>query len=205
VKDSSRVFDPFYTTKPIGKGTGLGLSICYGIVTEHGGTIRVKNVASRGASFTIELPVQAVATEKELGIRSQADAGKEGRILLVDHDQSVLEAVSAILRSRYHRVRTACDATEALALLEEQEFDIVVADLHAPGNSDGSKLRQWLEAKRPQLAQHMVLMRASAPTAGTGDNEALSGCPVLQKPFKAADLLTLIDGLLARADITALK
>ncbi len=58
VKDPSRVFDPFYTTKPVGKGTGLGLSICYGIITEHGGTIRVKNCAPRGASFRIELPLQ---------------------------------------------------------------------------------------------------------------------------------------------------
>jgi PAS domain S-box-containing protein len=56
VKDSTRVFDPFYTTKPVGKGTGLGLSICYGIVTEHGGQIRVRNVPPRGACFTIELP-----------------------------------------------------------------------------------------------------------------------------------------------------
>jgi two-component system NtrC family sensor kinase len=55
VKDPSRVFDPFYTTKPVGKGTGLGLSICYGIVTEHGGQIRVRNVPPRGACFTIEL------------------------------------------------------------------------------------------------------------------------------------------------------
>ena len=58
VKDPGRVFDPFYTTKPVGKGTGLGLSICYGIVTEHGGTIRVKNCPPRGASFRIELPMQ---------------------------------------------------------------------------------------------------------------------------------------------------
>ena len=56
VHDASKVFDPFYTTKPVGKGTGLGLSICYGIVTEHGGTIRVRNMPTRGASFTIELP-----------------------------------------------------------------------------------------------------------------------------------------------------
>jgi len=66
VQDPSRVFDPFYTTKPVGKGTGLGLSICYGIITEHGGTIRVRNVPSRGASFRIELPLQAkVAVEGE--------------------------------------------------------------------------------------------------------------------------------------------
>ena len=58
VKDPARVFDPFYTTKPVGKGTGLGLSICYGIITEHGGTIRVKNSHPRGACFRIELPLQ---------------------------------------------------------------------------------------------------------------------------------------------------
>jgi PAS domain S-box-containing protein len=65
VKDPSKVFDPFYTTKPVGKGTGLGLSICYGIITEHGGTIRVCNVPPRGARFTIELPHSAIAVTSE--------------------------------------------------------------------------------------------------------------------------------------------
>ena len=63
VQEASRVFDPFYTTKPVGKGTGLGLSICYGIVTEHGGTIRVRNLPHRGASFTIELPLGGSSTQ----------------------------------------------------------------------------------------------------------------------------------------------
>jgi len=65
VKDPSRVFDPFYTTKPVGKGTGLGLSICYGIITEHGGQIRVCNVPPRGACFTIELPCSPIAATSE--------------------------------------------------------------------------------------------------------------------------------------------
>ena len=52
-----RVFVPFFTTKPTGQGTGLGLSICHGIVTAHGGLIRVENNAMGGAIFTVELPL----------------------------------------------------------------------------------------------------------------------------------------------------
>ena len=55
----SKVFDPFVTTKS--DGTGLGLSISYGIVREHGGTLSVESALGRGATFTIELPIEASA------------------------------------------------------------------------------------------------------------------------------------------------
>jgi signal transduction histidine kinase len=58
--DLNRVFDPFYTTKPVGKGTGLGLSICYGIVKEHGGEIHAVNLEPHGARIALELPVEAI-------------------------------------------------------------------------------------------------------------------------------------------------
>jgi signal transduction histidine kinase len=62
--DLTRVFDPFYTTRPVGQGTGLGLSICYGFIREHGGSITVKNLEPRGASVTIEFPVVVASPAK---------------------------------------------------------------------------------------------------------------------------------------------
>ena len=56
LREPDRVFDPFYTTKPVGKGTGLGLSICYGIVQEHGGQIFGFNRAEGGCTFRVILP-----------------------------------------------------------------------------------------------------------------------------------------------------
>lgn len=56
IREPHRVFDPFYTTKPVGKGTGLGLSICFGIVQEHAGRVLCYNSQEGGAVFRVELP-----------------------------------------------------------------------------------------------------------------------------------------------------
>jgi two-component system sensor histidine kinase HupT/HoxJ len=54
-EDMDKIFDPFFTTKPPGEGTGLGLSLSFGIVQEHGGTLRVRNRQEGGAEFRIHL------------------------------------------------------------------------------------------------------------------------------------------------------
>jgi signal transduction histidine kinase len=60
LKDPSRVFEPFYTTKPVGRGVGLGLSTCYGIVRQHGGEIDCYNRPEGGAVFRLVLPAAQV-------------------------------------------------------------------------------------------------------------------------------------------------
>jgi signal transduction histidine kinase len=70
--EPDRVFDPFYTTRPVGQGTGLGLSACYGIIQEHGGKITCRNRTEGGAVFVIELPAAARSDDQ----RAQAHAAK---------------------------------------------------------------------------------------------------------------------------------
>jgi len=196
VKDASRVFDPFYTTKPVGKGTGLGLSICYGIITEHGGTIRVRNVPTRGACFTIELPFQPTVSTEFPAHRSKTISGKDGHILLVDHDDSVLEAVGTILRGRDHRVETAKDLLSARALLGKLDFDVIVADLQVADGPNGDSLGAWLAQNKPAMLSKLIWMCAVAPTDLAAENSPRGNLQILQKPFKVGDLLAAIDGLL---------
>jgi len=57
LREPERVFDPFYTTKPVSKGSGLGLSVVYGVIQDHGGQITCQNKPEGGALFMVRLPV----------------------------------------------------------------------------------------------------------------------------------------------------
>lgn len=196
VKDPSRVFDPFYTTKPVGKGTGLGLSICYGIVTEHGGTIRVRNVPAGGACFTIELPCQPVVASGFQLDSPKPDPGRAAHILLLDHDESVLEAVSTFLRGRDHQVHAARNMEEARAVLEQQDLDLIVADFQLADSTNGVGLESWLTQHKPVLSRRLIWMCAVAPAGEIGEKIAQSNSRILQKPFKVSELLAAVDELL---------
>ena len=69
ITEPSRIFDPFYSTKPIGEGTGLGLSVSHGIIAEHGGSITAENL-SVGARFAVRLPVRTAPTDPKSTKRS---------------------------------------------------------------------------------------------------------------------------------------
>ncbi|HLZ13752.1 MAG TPA: PAS domain S-box protein [Candidatus Acidoferrum sp.] len=202
VKDPSKVFDPFYTTKPVGKGTGLGLSICYGIVTEHGGTIRVKNLPPRGASFTIEIPCQEIAALKPEETTKPPQKFERAKILLVDPETSVLEAVQGMLKNLNHQVFPARNLEEAQALLRVREFDLVLSDVEVAGRKGTNGLREWMERERPGFVDRLIVMSALAEAELLNHGVAET---VLQKPFDAVQLLAALDSVLSRSRESTLR
>ena len=71
IEDLSRIFDPFYTTKPVGNGAGLGLSACYGIIKDHGGSIVAANGPEGGAQVIIKLPAAKAEADAALSTAAQ--------------------------------------------------------------------------------------------------------------------------------------
>jgi signal transduction histidine kinase len=69
-EDEAKLFQPFFTTKPVGEGTGLGLSVSYGIIDSYGGTIGHRGNEWHGATFFFELP--AVNTPEDAAIKTSA-------------------------------------------------------------------------------------------------------------------------------------
>jgi DNA-binding NtrC family response regulator len=142
------------------------------------------------------VPYQPTKAAKAIDSLQATEQAREGRILLIDQDDSVLEAVGAILREREHQVETAKTAADAMAILEKQEFDLVLADLDLSGTAAQNILHDWILARRPGLAKRCIWMRGVAPLGRPPEQAARNGNDILQKPFKAVELHAAIDGML---------
>jgi PAS domain S-box-containing protein len=196
VTNPHKIFDPFYTTKPVGKGTGLGLSICYGIVKEHGGDIQVRNVPPRGASFIVTLPLSQDAVSTASEPPASRDLSVLGTILLVDHEEALLLLEQEVLFSSGATVKIAHSAEEAIEILNREAADAVVMDINLPGKTSTAGLYRWIKENRADLATRVVF---TASNAGDAAAHILrnSGCPVLSKPFPVEEFCRIVQSVLA--------
>jgi two-component system NtrC family sensor kinase len=191
----TKIFDPFFTTKEVGKGTGLGLTVAYAIVQEHGGDIRVVSQAGGGATFTVQVPagVGALKSRDEPGERPERVA--PGSMALVVEDEAALAtAVAEALGDAGFGVHRAADGQEALALVRERAYDVIVCDLKMP-RVDGVAFYRALGAEAPAAAARIIFM--TGDVAGTDAERFLeeSGCRWLAKPFRLSELLRVARAL----------
>jgi PAS domain S-box-containing protein len=147
-----RIFEPLFTTKPVGKGSGFGLSVVHSIVKTHKGVITVESELGQGTVFNIYLPAQAGETEKNPSQSSIIFSTKHERILFVDDDAFAGPATEMLLRRLGYQVRRFQNPEEALAHFQAgpADYDLVITDLAMPGMT-GDKLAAALLHLRPDL------------------------------------------------------
>ena len=193
IKDPKRIFDPFFTTKKIGKGTGLGLSICYGITKEHGGEILAVNHPSGGAVFRILLPLAATKEEGPRDRRAKArDHGFQGRVLLVDDEEPILEFEREVLKGAGASVETVSSGQSALEKLKSGSYDVIVLDGKMPGTLSGRDVYEWVKTNKPELLTRIVFTLSHASEAESREFIEGRNIPCLVKPFEIADLLSIV-------------
>ena len=203
----SRIFDPFFSTKPAGVGTGLGLSICHGIVASMGGEITVKSELGKGSVFRVLLPVAASASTAEGGgppssVDPRSDGPKSsspggappprrGRVLIVDDEPALAAALGRSLEDQYDIVTLSNGKAALERLRDGEEFDAILCDLIMP-QVTGMDLHAALMRDRPAVAERIIFMTGGTFTARARDFLANVPNPTLEKPFELKVLSTLL-------------
>ena len=190
-----KVFDPFFTTKEVGSGTGLGLTVAYAIAREHGGRIWLESrpaPTGSGTSFFVELPISGQHLNPPAARAAQQpislEAFKGLRVLVVEDEPALAQAVAEALVDAGFNVDRAGDGEEGLTRLTEANYDLIVCDLKMP-RIDGMQFYRAMAAATPALARRVIFV--TGDVAGTDAERFLeeTGCRWLSKPFRLGDLL----------------
>jgi two-component system cell cycle sensor histidine kinase/response regulator CckA len=147
-----KIFEPFFTTKEMGKGTGLGLAIVYGIIKQHGGTIRVYSEPGKGTVFKSYLPLtQSAAATLESNVLPVPRGGNE-TILLVEDNAAVRESIKIMLEDSGYHVIEAADGDDAIAEFyrHRDEIMLLLTDVIMP-KKNGKEVYDIIRSMRPGI------------------------------------------------------
>jgi nitrogen-specific signal transduction histidine kinase/ActR/RegA family two-component response regulator len=203
---ASRIFEPFFSTKPVKEGMGghgLGLSTALGVIRAHGGAIGVISQPGAGTEFTMLLPVSLEAlsggelnsAENDTAIMSE----KAPVILVIDDESAVRTAINDILEMKNIHVLTANDGIQGVRqfTLNAAEIDGVILDMKMP-NMGGEEAFDAMRRIDPR-AKIIV-------SSGYSEKETMKrfikeeNVYYLEKPFDIAKLMDTIDRVLADGD-----
>jgi len=203
-EDRSRIFDPYFTTKSFGniKGKGLGLAICHSIIKKHEGLITYSTEVGRGTRFTVYIP--ASLEEKVLSRKDDVDqkpGGAQGRILVMDDEETVRQVMGQILNHLGYEVVTAKNGEEAVAMYREAKmtarpYDLVLLDLTVRGGMGGKQAIQKMLEFDPDVRAIIATGYSNDPIVQSfrdyGFKEAIT------KPFTLMTLKSAVSDVLSR-------
>nr|WP_246215914.1 PAS domain-containing sensor histidine kinase [Microvirga makkahensis] len=187
---AARAFEPFFTTKEVGKGTGLGLSQVYGFITQSGGHIEVNSEPGQGTTISMLLPAhgdERGASDEEASpdtVRPARDTA--GTVLIVEDEPAVLDVATEIFDSLGYDVLTACDAKQALEVLEQDvPIHVLFSDVVMPNGMNGVELSRKARELRPGIK---VLLASGYPMSALPSEGFEAGISFISKPYRWTEL-----------------
>jgi len=188
----SRIFEPFFTTKEAGRGTGLGLAIVSRILRQHKGWISVESTLGKGSCFSLFLPVSSRESENLEKKETPLMPGNGERILLLEDETSLREAMTRALREGGYSVTefATIPAARLHLSMATDAYDLLLTDLVLPDGGDGV---QFAKEIRTQSNGIQVIVCSGYPddqgrASDVPDHEF---CHV-SKPFTARQLLSAV-------------
>lgn len=191
-----RIFEPFFTTKPQGEGTGLGLSTVYGIVKNHGGTVRVKSEPDKGSTFDVLLPVIKNTVPEERNFTDTVTSSS-ATVLFIDDEEHILSTYEKMMKKSGYSVTSVKSPLKALEIFLENSssFDIVITDQTMP-DMTGTELIKEFFSVRPDIPVILVTGYNDFITCEEIRDMGFRG--FLKKPFHFQELNNIIMGILDR-------
>jgi signal transduction histidine kinase len=195
----AHVFDPFYTTKPLGQGTGLGMSMIYGFVQQSGGHIHLRSEEGQGTTVTIYLPRYFGAVDGETAVSGTAGPSPKGNavVLVVEDELPIRMVIADVLSDLGYTVLEAGDGRSGLKILEAGTLiDLLVTDVGLPGGMNGRQLADAARKRRPNLS--VLFVTGYAENSPIGSGLAAQGMHLMTKPFTLEALAARIQGIIGR-------
>jgi two-component system NtrC family sensor kinase len=187
----ARIFEPYFTTKPVGVGTGVGLAVSAGIAEAHGGALSVDCPPEGGSVFTIALPFRAADAADGGAVGAVFAESAQRTVLVVDDEAEVRDVLREILASAQHWVETAASGREALTHLERQHYDVVLTDIRMP-DMDGLTLFEEIKRRWPERAGRVVFVTGDTLSEALRELTDSGRCAILEKPFAPGDVRRVV-------------
>ena len=189
-----RIFDPYFTTKPLGEGTGMGLALVHGIVKRCGGTISVESKPGKGTTFTLLFPRVESRVKAAHKTPDDIPHGHE-TILFVDDEDAIVEMAIFMLKRLGYTVIGKTSSIKALETFQEtpEKFDLVITDQTMP-KMTGEEFSQELMSVRPDIP--IILCTGFSEVINEERTRAIGIREFILKPILMTDLAKVIRRLL---------
>jgi len=190
----AKVFEPFYTTKPIGQGTGLGLSMVYGYMRQANGGVRILSQPGKGTQVQLYMPCLGGDLDILPSEESRSAPLGVGEVVLVVEDEAVVRSlIVEVLGELGYQTLEAGNAQEAMPFLENpQRIDLMISDVGLPG-MNGRQLADLAQANRPELK---VLLATGYAEGSNVEGYLAANMQIITKPFAIDALANKISEML---------